>query len=85
MRMDDACHVVARGMHCAMDDVAGLVHVVGQIGARDDSALKVDSIPTIVVLDRTGKVAYRTQGFVPDNFADALSGAITKASGGQAQ
>jgi thiol-disulfide isomerase/thioredoxin len=50
-----------------------------------DSALKVDSIPTIIVLDRTGKVAYRTQGFVPDNFADALSGAITKASGGQAQ
>src|ERR1700694_695211 len=46
-----------------------------------DSALKVESIPTIIVLDRAGKVAYRTQGFAPDNFVDALSAAITKASG----
>src|ERR1700694_259775 len=46
-----------------------------------DSALKVESIPTILVLDRAGKVAYRNQGFAPDNFVDALSGAITKASG----
>jgi len=46
-----------------------------------DTLLKVESIPTIIVLDRAGKVAYRTQGFVPDNFGDALSAAITKASG----
>jgi len=50
-----------------------------------DSLLKVESIPTIIVLDRAGKVAYRTQGFAPDNFADALSTAITKASGSSAQ
>jgi thiol-disulfide isomerase/thioredoxin len=50
-----------------------------------DSALKVDSIPTIIVLDHTGKIAYRTQGFAPDNFIDALWGAITKVSGGQTQ
>jgi thiol-disulfide isomerase/thioredoxin len=50
-----------------------------------DSLLKVESIPTIIVLDRAGKVAYRTQGFAPDNFADALSAEITKASGGSAQ
>jgi thiol-disulfide isomerase/thioredoxin len=50
-----------------------------------DSALKVESIPTIIVLDRTGKVAYRTQGFAPDNLVDALSGAISKSSGGSAQ
>ncbi len=45
-----------------------------------ESALKVETIPTILVLDRSGKVAYRTQGFTPDNLADALSSAITKAS-----
>src|SRR6202171_2844587 len=46
-----------------------------------DSLFKVETIPTIIVLDHAGKVAYRTQGFVPDNFSDALSAAITKASG----
>jgi thioredoxin-related protein len=46
-----------------------------------DTALKVETIPTIIVLDHAGKVAYRTQGFVPDNFSDVLSAAITKASG----
>jgi len=46
-----------------------------------DTALKVETIPTIIVLDHAGKVAYRNQGFVPDNFSDALSAAITKASG----
>jgi thiol-disulfide isomerase/thioredoxin len=46
-----------------------------------DTILKVETIPTIIVLDQAGKVAYRTQGFVPDNFSDALSAAITKASG----
>src|ERR1700676_697394 len=50
-----------------------------------DSALKVESIPTIIVLDRAGKVAYRTQGVTPHNFVQALSAAITKASGSPAQ
>jgi len=45
-----------------------------------DSLLKVESIPTIIILDHAGKVAYRAQGFVPDNFPEALSGAITQAS-----
>ena len=45
-----------------------------------DQALRVVSIPTIIVLDRAGKIAYRSQGFAPDGFVDALSGAITKAS-----
>jgi thiol-disulfide isomerase/thioredoxin/tetratricopeptide (TPR) repeat protein len=49
-----------------------------------DSVLKVELIPTIIVLDRTGKVAYRTQGFAPDNLSDVLSTAITKASGATA-
>ena len=45
-----------------------------------DTLLKVEAIPTIIVLDHAGKVAYRSQGFVPDNFSDALSTAITKSS-----
>ena len=45
-----------------------------------DQAFHVVSIPTIIVLDRSGKIAYRTQGFAPDGFVDAVSGAITKAS-----
>jgi thiol-disulfide isomerase/thioredoxin len=50
-----------------------------------DTLLKVESIPTIIVLDHAGKVAYRTEGFVADNLADTLSAAITKASGSPAQ
>ncbi len=43
-------------------------------------SLKVESIPTVLVLDKAGKTAYRTQGFVPDGFADLASAAIAKAS-----
>lgn len=45
-----------------------------------DKALHVESIPTVVVVDKTGKIAYRTQGFAPDGFPDLVSAAITKAS-----
>ncbi len=48
-----------------------------------DQAFHVASIPTIIVLDRSGKIAYRTQGYAPDGFVDAISAAITKASAGQ--
>ena len=50
-----------------------------------DQAFHVTSIPTLIVLDRSGKVAYRSQGFAPDGFVDAISGAITKASAAPAQ
>jgi thiol-disulfide isomerase/thioredoxin len=46
-----------------------------------NQALHVDSIPTILVLDKGGKIAYRTQGFAPDGFADLAATAITKALG----
>jgi thiol-disulfide isomerase/thioredoxin len=46
-----------------------------------DRSLKVVSVPTIIVLDRTGKIAYRMQGYAPDGFVDAVSSAITKAEG----
>ena len=43
-------------------------------------AFRVESIPTVLVLDKAGKIAYRTQGFAPDGFADLAAAAITKAS-----
>jgi thiol-disulfide isomerase/thioredoxin len=43
-------------------------------------AFHVESIPTILVLDKSGKTAYRTQGYAPDGFADLAIAAITKAS-----
>jgi thiol-disulfide isomerase/thioredoxin len=43
-------------------------------------ALHVESIPTVLVLDKSGKIAYRTQGFAPDGFVDLAAAAITKAS-----
>ena len=43
-------------------------------------AFHVESIPTILVLDKAGKIAYRTQGFAPDGFAELAAAAITKAS-----
>ncbi len=50
-----------------------------------DRALHVESIPTIIVLDHTGQIAYRTQGFVPDGFVETASAAITKSSASPAQ
>ena len=43
-------------------------------------AFHVESIPTILVLDKGGKIAYRTQGFAPDGFADLVSSSVAKAS-----
>ena len=43
-------------------------------------AFHVESIPTILVLDKAGKIAYRTQGYAPEGFADLAAAAITKAS-----
>lgn len=45
-----------------------------------NQAFHVESIPTILVLDKSGKIAYRTQGFAPDGFTDLAAAAITKAS-----
>lgn len=45
-----------------------------------NQAFHVQSIPTILVLDKAGQIAYRTQGFAPDGFTDQAAGAITKAS-----
>jgi len=45
-----------------------------------DQALRVTSIPTIIILDRSGKTVYRAQGYAPDDLVDAASAAITKAA-----
>jgi thiol-disulfide isomerase/thioredoxin len=45
-----------------------------------NQAFHVETIPTVLVLDKAGKIAYRTQGFAPDGFADLAAAAINKAS-----
>ena len=42
-------------------------------------ALKVTSIPTTVVIDRTGKIFSRMNGFIPERFVEMLTGRIRDA------
>ncbi|MBI3668946.1 MAG: redoxin family protein [Acidobacteria bacterium] len=44
--------------------------------------LDIKAYPTIIVLDATGKIVYRSQGFAPEGFVEALSGAIHRALAG---
>jgi thiol-disulfide isomerase/thioredoxin len=44
-----------------------------------DTLLAVRSFPTIVILDRSGKIAYRTDGFDPDAVETELSNAVRHA------
>ena len=44
-----------------------------------DELLGIKAFPTVIVLDRTGRIVYRAQGFDPEGFAPALSGAIERA------
>jgi thiol-disulfide isomerase/thioredoxin len=46
-----------------------------------DVLLQVNSFPTTVILDRTGKIAYRAEGFDPDGTDQAVVGAVEKAIG----
>ena len=43
-----------------------------------DRLLGVSAYPTVVVLDRTGKIAYRAEGFDPDEVEAELSGAVRR-------
>jgi thiol-disulfide isomerase/thioredoxin len=36
----------------------------------------IDAFPTVIVLDRQGKIAYRTDGFDPDSFEQELGAAV---------
>jgi len=44
-----------------------------------DTLLSVRSFPTVVILDRKGKIAYRAEGFDPDDVDTELSNAVRHA------
>ena len=44
-----------------------------------DRLFAVNSFPTVMVIDRDGKVAYRTDGFNPDTFEQDLNAAVRRA------
>jgi thiol-disulfide isomerase/thioredoxin len=44
-----------------------------------DRLFAVYSFPTVVVIDRAGKIAYRSEGFGPDTFEQELSAAVRRA------
>ena len=48
-----------------------------------DTLLSVRSFPTVVILDRTGKIAYRAEGFDPDDVDTELSNAVRHALAAQ--
>jgi thiol-disulfide isomerase/thioredoxin len=41
--------------------------------------LAVNSYPTVIVLDRAGRIAYRSEGFGEQSFAEQLTEAVTRA------
>jgi len=47
-----------------------------------EALLDIRAYPTVIVLDRAGKIIYRAQGFAPEGFVEALSGAIDRALAG---
>jgi thiol-disulfide isomerase/thioredoxin len=46
-----------------------------------DTFLGVSSLPTVVILDRTGKISYRVNGYSPDGFSESVVAAIQSALG----
>lgn len=50
-----------------------------------DRVLAVNSFPTVIVLDRQGKIAYRSEGFGDERFEEQLAAAIAGAAAQQAQ
>lgn len=47
-----------------------------------DIFMKVEALPTVVILDHTGKITYRMDGFMPTGFEEDLTNAIQTASTG---
>jgi thiol-disulfide isomerase/thioredoxin len=43
-----------------------------------DRLFAINSFPTVVVIDREGKIAYRTDGFSPDTFESELTAAVRR-------
>jgi thiol-disulfide isomerase/thioredoxin len=50
-----------------------------------DEFMKVAALPTVMVLDRAGKIAYRINGYPPEGFAENLTTAIQAATGAVAE
>lgn len=46
-----------------------------------DGFVKVESLPTVLILDRAGKITYRINGYPPEGFAENLTNAIQAAVG----
>jgi thiol-disulfide isomerase/thioredoxin len=46
-----------------------------------DRTFSVDSFPTVIVIDRQGKIAYRSDGFDPDTFERNLTAAVRRTLG----
>lgn len=44
-----------------------------------DDFMNVTSLPTVIVLDRTGKIAFRMDGYPPEGFTESLTAAIQEA------
>jgi len=44
-----------------------------------DRLFSVNSFPTVIVIDREGKIAFRSNGFQPDTFEKDLSAAVRRA------
>ncbi len=44
-----------------------------------DRLLDIKAYPTVLVLDRSGRIIFRAEGFSPDGFAQVLSAAIERA------
>ncbi len=66
-----------------LEDVKPKVPVVFADGL--DHLLAVNSLPTVVVIDRVGKIAYRAQGFGEDGFERDLTAAARRALDGPAK
>jgi len=47
-----------------------------------DRLFSVNSFPTVIVIDRQGKIAFRSDGFQPDTFERDLSSAVRRALNG---
>ena len=43
--------------------------------------MKVETLPTVLVLGRNGEIAYRNSGPAPDGFPESLTAAIQTALG----
>jgi hypothetical protein len=49
-----------------------------------DRLFAVNSFPTVVIIDRSGKIIYRGEGFDEDTFQQSLTNAIHQALGATA-